>query len=588
MTERARQIRAEVAPEALEAVVASFGDDDQTVLRELVQNARRAGSAEVDVQLRKRKGGGVLCTLRDYGEGVRDAQVLLSYGRSAWTRTEADEERPAGMGILALAGRGARIRWRRRGEAQAWRCVLDRKVLTGERAGRVVEDHALMGHGTEVQVGLRAGSVEHAHSLARHALEHQRALTGRINGEGVDRWPFGGEGERVAEQIVEGVRLVVPLEPSYQRGSSEKRDLCWHGAIASADLPRVECREAANGQTTPAMAWKVRGEVSGPSAVEMVLPGRSTARETPALDRVREAAWRLAADTMGRWIARSGHEVVVDAEDRRRAHALGVVLPPDSMQVRGYPWLAWTRGGHRGPASLAPYGAQGVRLLRRSTLPRAVETVLAHAQESYGTETGICEWDKSQVGEAWAQALEVAGAKMVAEYAPGDAGGTVKECWVQLFLEDRRGGMHEGWIPVPLAIEGDPEETWDSLEEVEVVLPEGHRYEGTTGASEIADILVESFFEPSDEYDADSHDTQRARFESEAYAKALLVVGGDRDQAVAAKVSEVVRSQVVWGVGLAGMPDRWTVIGIEGTAVHVRTGTGTPPEKLAAALEEEG
>ena len=63
--------------------------------------------------------------------------------------------------------------------------------------------------------------------------------------------------------------------------------------------------------------------------------------------------------------------------------------------------------------------------------------------------------------------------------------------------------------------------------------------------AELADVLREAFFSPSDESDADSWETQRTRFEEEAMHLAVGLLCSE-EEALRRTIAEAVRRELSW------------------------------------------
>ena len=86
-----------------------------TVLAELMQNARRAGATSVAFQCDEATR---TLSVEDNGRGLEDPQAMFSIGESGWDTETMTDERPYGMGFMAaiyaaervvIASRGRRI-----------------------------------------------------------------------------------------------------------------------------------------------------------------------------------------------------------------------------------------------------------------------------------------------------------------------------------------------------------------------------------------------------------------------------------------------------------------------------------------------
>ena len=96
-------IRARVHPDALARLPRMFTASPRGMLNELFQNARRAGARHIHVNIQ-----GNRVAVHDDGTGIDDPQALLSFGYSGW-QADLDED-PAGMGFAALARTGCEVR----------------------------------------------------------------------------------------------------------------------------------------------------------------------------------------------------------------------------------------------------------------------------------------------------------------------------------------------------------------------------------------------------------------------------------------------------------------------------------------------
>lgn len=102
-------IHASVGQSLIGKVSRLFNNSVADVLAELLQNARRAGAHEIDIDVIEADGAKFL-VLRDDGSGIDDPAKILTLGDSGWSRDIARSEDPAGMGVFSLAGRYVEIR----------------------------------------------------------------------------------------------------------------------------------------------------------------------------------------------------------------------------------------------------------------------------------------------------------------------------------------------------------------------------------------------------------------------------------------------------------------------------------------------
>ena len=91
-----RTIQARIHGDALKRVARFFDATFPETLSEVLQNARRSGARNVDIELQG--DGSVVIT--DDGDGIADPAALLSFGESQWDKATQEGEGAAGMGRL--------------------------------------------------------------------------------------------------------------------------------------------------------------------------------------------------------------------------------------------------------------------------------------------------------------------------------------------------------------------------------------------------------------------------------------------------------------------------------------------------------
>lgn len=133
-----KEITAQVSniPAALEKSQRYFSASLHDILVELLQNSRRAGSAEVFIDTETTPG---ILTISDLGHGVADPQVLLDLHTSEWSDSIQSED-PAGAGFFSLATR----EW---AEVQScdWSIRLTPRVFQGKETAEVESAAAIAG-----------------------------------------------------------------------------------------------------------------------------------------------------------------------------------------------------------------------------------------------------------------------------------------------------------------------------------------------------------------------------------------------------------------------------------------------------------
>ncbi|MCY4511926.1 MAG: ATP-binding protein, partial [Acidobacteria bacterium] len=130
-----RTIFLRIDPVQTRSRVAQFFDSTTgSIANELLQNARRAGAAKVDITV-----DDTTVTVSDDGCGIDDPAVLLNFGRSHWDARTLQRETPAGMGLASLARRVASIETRPPGAEpeDGWRVTLTPAHWRGEGTATV-------------------------------------------------------------------------------------------------------------------------------------------------------------------------------------------------------------------------------------------------------------------------------------------------------------------------------------------------------------------------------------------------------------------------------------------------------------------
>jgi hypothetical protein len=114
------EIYAQVKAKTLKAAPNLFSNDPLTRIRELVQNARRAGATEIKITIDDSNGGAndihdvtpiATFSISDNGRGIPPDQfeALLVLGESAWSEDIQRRENSAGMGFFSLGGLSSKI-----------------------------------------------------------------------------------------------------------------------------------------------------------------------------------------------------------------------------------------------------------------------------------------------------------------------------------------------------------------------------------------------------------------------------------------------------------------------------------------------
>ncbi len=87
-----------------EVVLPQMFSDTRTILRELIQNARRAGATEIRISYPFIKTGDDpwVLVIEDNGTGEKDLSRFLTVAATGWSESIVRDETPAGMGFLSV------------------------------------------------------------------------------------------------------------------------------------------------------------------------------------------------------------------------------------------------------------------------------------------------------------------------------------------------------------------------------------------------------------------------------------------------------------------------------------------------------
>ncbi len=578
-------IRARVHEGAIDRVTRFFDAGLAQAFTELIQNSRRSGATRIaavtEVVSQDEPSCAIRVTVSDDGDGIADPAVLLSFGESGWDEDTAEREDPAGMGVYALSKRGCTISSRARGPlldlAPGWRVALTPECFLGKEEAAVVEGHAPWPHGTIISFTAHESLATIERALADAARYCPLPVT--FNGEACKRKAFL-DGAVHAERwrgLAFGVfrnRLAGFNQP----------DLNFHGLTLSVRLPSVDPVEGG--------AWSVRADIEACPELELVLPARREAVETEFLKEMRHAA-RLA---IYRAMAAADPAPRIAFKDHKRAADAGIALPVPPAELR--PWRPGIADidDWRDTPSYAPVDSR--------TLVMAVDPETQDQQAFWraADRAGIVgagslfEADTRFEGYAWYDALarvteiriEVTEAGVThaldvlreapdpvtgVSTAPGlpDTLARPDEIHMHLRIERGDGPPETMTVPADVAFVGE-DGAW-----IEDARPLVTRDSKLT-PMQLTRLLHASYFSASDDADADSYDTQSARFDQDATHMAIKLLATE-DEARKHTIAEAVWREILWV-----MPrDREVSIKVHGGKVAVEFGPENPAPQEAAA-----
>ena len=505
--------------------------------------------------------------------------MLLSFGQSGWDAETARRKDPAGIGVYALSKRGCAVSSRPRAAsaeaAPGWRVALTPDCFLGkEDAAVAAHDNAPWPHGTAISF-IADETLEAIKAAVDGAARHC-PLPVTVNGEAVERRAFL-DGALHAEKwrgLVFGVFRDCLI-------GFNTPDLNFHGLTIAVRLPKVDAIAGAT--------WSARADIDACPELELVLPARKEAVETPFLDEIRKAACLA----IYRAMAAADPAPRVAWTDARKAADAGIAILVPPAELR--PWRPGTADidDWRDTPPFAPVGADALVM---AFDPEPQDAQAFHrAAERTGIAGRLFEGDVRFEGYGWYDALArdrdvtadiseggvthplralraASDPSSDATAAPGFPHTFARPDAIHMHLHIVRGdGPPESMtVPADLAFVG---EGWTWVAEAQPLVTR----DSDLDPVQLKQLLRAGFFSPSDDADADSWETQRARFDEEALHIATKLLCSE-DEARKCTIAEAVWREIMWV-----MPrDREVSIRIGGGRVSVEFGPEPGPEVPAA------
>ena len=496
--QQGRTIAATIDQAALARVPSFFNATIEHMVRELLQNSRRAGATLIRVT---HQGG--RATFSDDGRGVEDPQSLLNFGGSGWTDDAVLREHPAGMGVYSLARtRGLNIASRQAGQP-GWSVSLEPDHFAGNGAATVeaLPQGAVEGeHGTTV--GFTQGE-DFAKQLARAA--RYMSIPVFMNGEPVEQEDFLADAMTTSEWEGLTIGVVRGRGRRHARGGY----INFHGVT-------VQAPDIAVGVSTinQRLRYDAAVEVDYCDRMELTLPARTDLVRNDFSAELREQC--LIA--IYRVIANDRDANGISRERQLEASRLGVPIAEPPPNIRR--WRPWSESRSIGDSKTEdPMPVSEDTIIYSVTENTAVEHTLDHALEFQGMTGMLAEPDSNLVGYGWYDVLEhVVDARVTAAW--GDHEMVVGEgedeppdqrpdrINVTLRVRAADGSERDLTLDTDLSMTN---EVCDYIEDLRPLVTAT----STMTCVELGALLLDAYFRHSDDYDSDSYDTQRTRAETD-------------------------------------------------------------------------
>ena len=573
-------IRARVHAGAIDRVTRFYANTLADTFSELLQNSRRSGATRLDVTTEAVTDKSIRVTVTDDGKGIADPRILLSFGESGWNDDIADREDPAGMGIYALSQRGCTIASRAPCPGlefpPAWGTTLVPECFLGKEEAVIVEADAPFPQGTAISF------------MAEQSLEIIQAALG----EAARYFPLPVTFDDIPvdrDRFLEGALHSEPWR-GITFGIFKDRfvgfhppDLNFHGLTLAVQLPTVT---TIDGET-----WTARADIHACPDLELVLPARKQAVETPFLDDMRSAA-RLA---IYRTMAASTPTPRIAHKDQANAAKAGILIPDPPAELRRWmPGIADINDWRDNPA-FAPVDTDS--LIIATDLQAPDSQAFWRAAERAGMAHVLFEPDSRLEGYDWYDSIASvhsiridvscgdvthpldalrAGTDMPegAKTDPLPDGMLTRPDAIRVHLSVQRGPVPVRSIALPadLAFFGD--DYWCGIEDTTPLVTA----DSSMQPHVLAQLLRAAFFCPSDDTDADSYETQKTRFDAAAMHLALKLLASEEDAKKHA-IAETMCREVLWAIPR----DREVSITVSGGSVAIEFGPKTAQPQGAAA-----
>ena len=535
------QIRAHVHEDAIQRVTRFYNASTSQCLQEILQNSRRAGATSVAITMENH-----ILAIQDDGSGVQDPQALLGFGHSSWEGETTRREDPAGMGIYSLSRcNNVSITSHCAETGAAWQVDLDEEHFVGAKPANVRRlDPAQTPLGTKVTFPAGPDALRSVEAAARYY-----PLPVTLNGVPLEQEDFLANMEYVEEW--EGLRIGVK-NARYQRHDSVVN---FHGLTTWGS-------SISDTVSSKGKHWCARIDVVDCPRLELTLPARQEVVNSPFNKEVKMACRRA----IYRAMLASGEHVQVSRRVFDDAAEMGIQLPEAKPLL--HTWVADTAdtsqmaGGRHHDAMPVDVSPPEACIIMSAPINTAMSQTLDRAIKLAQPEWQLLEPDPDYNGYAWYDSLSHVREMTVTATTPAGDTVAIKEdsqeanplqerpesITIRLQVDDQRpAGQRRLELPTDLAFWA---EEYAMLDEAEAVL--------TTNTDitveELSRMLMDAFFHPSDDKDADSYQTQQDYAEREA-----LSIARGYLQSPTEALRHILTSQALRHLRYE-IPDGWTAV----------------------------
>lgn len=305
-------LKARVGANFLSKVTRLFDSKPETILSELIQNARRAGATKVEITAAEH-GNSCNITIKDNGRGIKDLSQLLSLSDSCWEEPTLSDEDPAGMGLFCLAN----LKTPSAITSGNGTVVMDQDVFSGKKAAEIVR-HEKLQDGTAITFSLPSRNA-HIYKI-KDAVRWANLPEVILNGERIDSKEFvtAEEATIIDEEL--GVRVKTVGNVGYRRFRTN-----FHGILLESEMPS-DYRHLCDVCVNRGLAFEI--EILHTRHVKMVLPARNALMGGEGMDRLADLCERAA---FLHFQKKGSHKLPYSLW--KRAASLGIDLPEADLHT---------------------------------------------------------------------------------------------------------------------------------------------------------------------------------------------------------------------------------------------------------------
>ena len=518
-TQLPRSIQASIHQDAINRVSEFFNASTTDVLNELLQNARRSGAGRVDITTEEGR-----ITVADDGHGIEDPAAILAFGQTSWEDQAARDEHPAGMGMYALARRKLVVVRSKQDGSAAWQVSLTPDHFVGKLPAPIE-----LVSGNETPNGTAVTFTdERTDGWRIRETARYYPLPVYINGDMVEPDDFLERADHTEEW--QGIRLGVYITPS-KYVNNQRKSLNFHGIVVrEPGFPETRSIDA---------YWNVQADVLDCSRLELTLPARREVVETPFMEELRRAC----STAIYRAMSLQEPPVDVSKSIQQDAAALGINLPDAAPKLE-----KWDPEDDNGTSFRSMNSRREVdenSIVMDLDLPASDRHALARAAERNGLMERLFRSDRRLSGYGWYDRMTRA---LKLSITTDEGGGELDlldaresetsmedqrpdRITFTLHTEDPDGESEKINLPSDLAF-GTSNDDYDNCEEWNFSIMVTR--DSSIEIKELAELMLEAFFTPSDDKDADSFETQEynCKMDYERIATQMLASGDDAVKAV--------------------------------------------------------